>query len=292
MRKALLLTAVSLLFASFAASGASPSLIQNEYDFAKAAADHGVRDAFLMYLDKQAITLVPQPANAYEVYTKRKPSGTKLAWYPNYALLSSSGDFGVDTGPWTATWIENGKPRDAHGQWLTVWHKSKDGNWCILFDGGVDHARPAKRVIALSRGAKVTELPASGPAPDLETLHGSLERAEALFSDTASGSSQRAGYEALGDPDVRLLEEGKEPVTGLQAVMKVMSVRQGGWQWAPSGGAVSNAGDLAYMYGVIYGVNDDTRKQPLGSYMHVWRHVKDEWKLLIDLELPVPPAKK
>lgn len=292
MRKPLLLIAVSFLFVSFAASAASPSLIQNEYNFAKAAADHGVRAAFLTYLDKQAITLVPQPANAYQVYTDRKPSSTKLAWYPSFALLSSSGDFGVDTGPWTATWMDGGKPRDAHGQWLTVWHRSKDGKWRILFDGGVDHAKPAKHVTALARGAKVTRLSGTGPAPDIETLHDSLQRAEAMFSDTAGNSSRRASYEALGDPEIRLLEEGSEPVTGLQAVMQVMAGRPGGWQWAPSGGAVSNAGDLAYMYGVIYGAKDDDLKTPLGSYMHVWRRVKDEWKLLIDLELPVPPAKK
>ena len=292
MRNALLLTAVSLLFASFAASAASPSLIQNEYDFAKAAADHGVRDAFLMYLDKQAITLVPQPANAYQVYTARKPSNTKLSWYPSLALLSSSDDFGVDTGPWTATWTEKGKVQDAYGQWLTVWHRTKAGKWRILFDGGVDHAKPAKPEPALARNAKVTKLPASGQAPDMQTLHSSLERAEELFSNTATQSSRRASYEALGGPDIRLLEEGMEPVIGLQAVMKVIAGRPGGWQWVPSGGAVSNAGDLAYMYGVIYGVNDDAHKQPLGSYMHVWCRVKGEWKLLIDLELPVPPAKK
>lgn len=292
MRQALLLTAVSLLLVSFAASATSPTLIQNEYEFAKAAAGHGVRAAFLMYLDKQAITLVPLPANAYQVYIDRKPSSTKLVWYPSFALLSSSGDFGVDSGPWTATWTENGKPRDAHGQWLTVWHRSKDGKWRILFDGGVDHAKPAKRVTALARGAKVTQLPVSGPAPDMEALHDSLERAEAMFSETAGKSSRRASYEALGDPEIRLLEEGNEPVVGLQTVMKVMSARPGGWQWSPSGGAVSNAGDLAYMYGVIYGVNDAALKQPLGSYMHVWRRAGDGWKLLIDLELPVPPAKK
>lgn len=292
MRQALLLTAVSLLLASFATSAASPSLIQNEYDFAKAAADHGVRDAFLMYLDKQAITLVPQPANAYQVYTDRKPSSTKLSWYPSLALLSSSSDFGVDTGPWTATWIENGKTQEAHGQWLTVWHRTKEGKWRILFDGGVDHAKPAKAEPALARNTKVTRLPAPGPVPDEEKLHWTLERMETLLSNTEIESSPRDAYVGQADPDIRLLEEGKEPVAGLPAVVKSMSIQPGAWQWVPAGGSVSKAGDLAYLYGVIYGAKDDDLKTPLGSYVHVWRRVKDDWKLLIDLELPVPPAKK
>src|SRR5579863_2376022 len=123
MRKLRLLSAVALMpLVLSGAASAPPSLVQNEYAFAKAVADHGIRDGFLMYLDKQAITLSPQPVNAFDLYTNRKPNGTKLSWYPIYALLSSSGDFGVDTGPWRADWIQDGKPQVAHGDWLTVWH--------------------------------------------------------------------------------------------------------------------------------------------------------------------------
>ncbi len=292
MRKSILLSAAFLLSVGLTASAVPLSLVQNEYAFAKAVAGHGVRDGFLKYLDKQAITLAPQPANAFDVYTQRKPSATKLSWYPTFALLSSSGDFGVDTGPWRADWTQDGKKQSSHGDWLTVWHKSKkEGRWLILFDGGVDHAMPVKPEPALPKNAKVTRLGVAGPAPGMDEVRTSLERAESVFSDTSIESSPRAAYAGQAIEGIRLLHEGAPTIVGRAAVMQSMSDQAGNVQWVPSGGSTAVSGDLAYIYGRTYPAKDEALKSPLGSYMHVWLHDHDGWKLLIDLELPVPPQK-
>lgn len=288
MRKSLVLTAVSLMFVTVAGAAATPSLIQNEYDFVQATADYGIRDGFLMYLDKQAITLAPQPANAFDIYTNRKPSSTKLSWYPVFALLSSSGDFGVDTGPWTANWVQDGKQQDAHGEWLTVWHLNKQRQWRVLFDGGVSHAAPAKPPAALDKTVKVTRLP-KVPATDVDKVHVSLERAETLFSNTSINSGAHSAYVNQAADDIRLMREDSPTVLGKSAVLASMSVQPGDMQWVPGGGAVAVSGDLGYIYGVVYQVKDDAHKTPLGGYMHVWRLMAGEWKLLVDLQLPVPP---
>jgi len=289
MHKLLLLSAVSL--STVILSGAAsdpPSLVQNEYAFAKAVADHGVRDGFLKYLDKQAITLAPQPANAFDLYTNRKPSGSKLSWYPTFALLSASGDFGVDTGPWRADWTKDGKSQVAHGDWVTVWHFSKDGHWRALFDGGIDHEAPEKAPKALAKKAKVARLPESKATTEDE-VHGSLQVAEAMFSNTAMRSGPKAAYESEGTDDLRLLEEGSQPQVGKAAVLAFMSLEPAAVQWEPAGGSAAVSGDLGYLYGLTYKVEDKEHKSPQGSYMHVWRRDQGEWKLLIDLELPVPP---
>lgn len=293
MQKSLVFAAVPLLCAALAASAAPPlSLVQNEYAFAQAVAKQGIRDGFLAYLDKQSITLSPQPAKAYDVYSQRKPSSTKLSWYPSFALLASSRDFGVETGPWVASWEESGKTQQAYGDWLTVWHRNKAGHWVILFDGGVDHGAPAKRVAGLPANAKVDTMAKPGPLPDADSLKWSLERAETLFSNTEIESSPKAAYQGQGSADIHLLEEGDETRVGLPQVLAVMSNQAGKWQWVPSGGSVAPSGDLAYMYGVIYAANDDDNKTPLGSYAHVWRLESGAWKLLLDVELPVPPPAK
>lgn len=290
MRKLLLLTAVSLLSTSTAGTAAAPqTLVQTEYAFAKAVADHGIRDGFLMYLDKQAITLNPQPANAFDLYTKGKPSETKLSWYPVYALLSSSGDYGVDTGPWRADWVQDGKPQVAYGDWLTVWHLSKDGHWRILFDGGSDHAAPPSPPKALGKNAKVPRLPKSKPEK-IDAVHEALYKAETLFSNTAVASSPQAAYAGQGADDLRLMDEGSPTLVGKAAVAS-MSIQPAGVQWVPVGGSAAVSGDLGYIYGMTYAVNDKDQKNPQGSYMHVWRRDQGEWKLVIDLELPVPPPK-
>jgi ketosteroid isomerase-like protein len=292
MRKSIMLAAVSLMLVGLTAAATPVSLIQNEYDFAKAVADHGVRDGFLMYLDKQAITLAPQPANAFDIYKKSKPSATKLSWYPSYAILSASGDFGVDTGPWIASWVQDGKQQKAYGDWLTVWHRNKEGHWQVLFDGGVGHDAPAKAPAALAKDAKITQLTSPGQVVDMDKVHWSLERAEQLFSDTEIESSPRAAYAGQGDAAIRLLEEGHQPVTGLPVVMQSMSIQPGAWQWVPSGGSVAPSADLGYIYGLTYAAKDDDHKTPLGSYMHVWKRDQGDWKLLIDEEVPIPPQKQ
>lgn len=292
MRTLPLLSAAALMPLVLAgAASAPPSLVQNEYAFAKAVDAHGIRDGFLMYLDTQAITLAPQPANAFEIYTNRKPSSTKLSWYPVFALLSSSGDFGVDTGPWRADWTQGGKPQHSYGDWLTVWHLSKDGHWRILFDGGVDHGADAKPPAALAKHAKVPRLPKVA-ATDMEESHTSLERAETVFSNTAVESSPHAAYDGQGAGDLRLLQEGSPTRSGKAEILASMSIQRGAVQWNPEGGSVAVSGDLGYIYGKTYKAGDDAHKAAQGSYMHVWRRDQGEWKLLIDLELPVPPQKQ
>ena len=292
MHKLLLLPAVALMPLILAgAVSAPPSLVQNEYAFAKAVADHGIRDGFLMYLDKQAVTLAPQPANAFEIYTNRKPSSTKLSWYPMFALLSSSGDFGVDTGPWRADWTQDGKAQHSYGDWLTVWHLTKDGHWRILFDGGVDHGADVKPPKALAKNAKVLRL-TKIPAVDVDEAHTSLERAETVFSNTTVESSPHSAYDGQAADDLRLLHEGSPTLVGKSTVLASMSIQHGVTQWNPEGGSVAVSGDLGYMYGKTYKAGDDAHKVPEGSYMHVWRRDQGEWKLLIDLELPVPPQKQ
>lgn len=113
---------------SGAAHTAGASLLQNEYNFARNADKRGVRDGFLLYLDRQAITFAPQPVNAYDYFQGCKPGSSKLSWYPVFARESASADFGVDTARWQADYSDkDGKPQQAHGEWLTVWAKGKSG---------------------------------------------------------------------------------------------------------------------------------------------------------------------
>ncbi|MFI4920977.1 MAG: hypothetical protein ACHQAZ_04980, partial [Gammaproteobacteria bacterium] len=155
--------------------------------------------------------------------------------------------------------------------------------------GGVDHASPKKPVAALAKNGKLAKLPASASVPSVDDVHITLERAETVFSNTSIESSPRAAYTGQGTDDIRLLQEGAQPILGLAAVSHAASIQPSPIEWVPSGGSVSVAGDLGYIYGVTYKAKDEDHKSPLGSYMHVWQRDKDGWKLLIALDLPVPP---
>ncbi len=288
MRKFSLLLAASLLMAS-ARAAAPVSLVQNEYDFAAVVAKQGVRDGFLQYLDKQAVTFAPQPVNAYDGYEKRKPSSTQLTWYPSYALVSASGDFGVDTGPYTAEWMQDGKPHYAYGEWLSVWAKDASGKWKALFDSGIQHAKPQTAVQPLAKDAKVMQLAAAGgAAPAVDDTHDALVRADTVFSNDAARKGLRSAYQSSGAADLRLLLDGSEPLIGQAEVGSVTPEVPAGLEWVALGGSAARSGDLGYVYGMTYKTGDTLHQVPQGTYMHVWRKDPVGWKLIIAEETPLP----
>lgn len=289
MRTLSLVLIASLLLGSAAAP---VSLVQNEYDFAAAVAQKGVRDGFLMYLDRQAMTLAPKPMNDYAAHEKAKPSDAKLTWYPAWALVSASGDFGVDTGPWTYEALgKDGKPERAYGDWITIWTRHKDGQWKALFDAGIDHG--AASPPALVHDAKVPQLKAlEGPVPATAALQDQLVSAERAFSDAAMDKGLRNAYQEMGTDDLRLMQEDHDPVLGKAAVLRTVDPKPTDLVWIPGGGSVAHSGDLGYLYGMTYAAADkDKQQKPLGSYMHVWQRDADGWKLLIAVDTPFPPGK-
>lgn len=289
MRTLSLLLIASLLLGSAAAP---VSLVQNEYDFAAAVAQKGVRDGFLMYLDKQAMTLSPKPVNDYEAHEKAKPSDAKLSWYPAWALVCASGDFGVDTGPWTYEAPgKDGKPEKAYGDWITIWARGKDGQWKALFDAGIDHG--ASSPPALPHDAKVPQLKAlDGPIPATAALQDQLVSVEGAFSNAAVDKGLRSAYQEMGTEDLRLMQEDHAPVLGKAAVLRTVDPKPDDLVWIPAGGSVAHSGDLGYLYGMTYAAADkDKQQKPLGSYMHVWQRGAGGWKLLIAVDTPFPPEK-
>jgi hypothetical protein len=285
MRRCLIaITALTLTGAAPAPS----SLVQNEYAFVRAVAEQGIRDGFLMYLDKQAVTFSPKPVNAHDLYQGRKPSATKLDWYPAYALVASSGDFGVDTGPWTATWTQDGKPQQAYGEWLTIWSRNKAGAWHALFDSGVGHDT-ASNEKALKEGAEVVRLTGSGTHLTAEQAHKALLKAETDFNAVAGDGALRAAYAQFGSDGIRLLRQDKLPVVGRDKVVNDLPAGKSALTWKPSGGSVATSGDIGYLYGMTYQVDDKGFTAPVTSYMHVWQRDKDRWWLLIALDAPLPP---
>lgn len=285
MKKLSLVLASSLLLA---AAAKPVSLVQNEYDFAATVAKQGVRDGFLQYLDKQAVTFAPTPVNAYDRYTNAKRGDAKLLWYPAYALLASSGDFGVDTGPWTYQGAgKDGKPVEAHGEWLTVWHRAADGRWKALFDSGIGH-QEAGMGMALKQASPVQQMKAvGGEKATEEAVHLQLVQAESVFSNDASFHGLRRAYQASGAEELRLLLDKSQPVLGLDLVVKVAPEVSSGLTWDPMGGSAASSGDLGYIYGETFKLADTKHTTPVGVYMHVWRREADGWKLLIALEQPL-----
>jgi ketosteroid isomerase-like protein len=82
------------------------ALAQTERDFAKAATEKGIRDAFLEFFADDAVALVPEPAS-WKTRLRAGPSVPfsehELLWEPRVGDVAASGDLGWLTGPSTFT---------------------------------------------------------------------------------------------------------------------------------------------------------------------------------------------
>jgi ketosteroid isomerase-like protein len=76
----------------------------------------------------------------------RYPADLSLDWTPEEAVVSASGDLGFTWGHFTSTSHDGtGKLVTAHGKYLDVWRRQKDGSWRWIADigtGGDSSATP------------------------------------------------------------------------------------------------------------------------------------------------------
>jgi len=104
-------------------------LIKTEKNFAAFAVEHGTKDAFLRFMDSSAILFSQGKAiNGVELYNKREKRSGVLNWQPDYAEISSDGDFGFTSGLWTFQSRTANDTPVASGHFSTVWHVTKIAN--------------------------------------------------------------------------------------------------------------------------------------------------------------------
>ena len=288
--RARVLLALGLIVAGTAGAADTTGLIQNEYAFVQAVADHGVGAGFQAYLDPESIGFNPTPMKSYDNYKSRKPSNNKLSWYPSDALVAASGDFGFTTGPWVYSSQQNGALQTERGEFTTLWHLDKDGHWKALLDAGIDHDPPAVDPKALSKDASTRRLSKLPGKTDTVKAKADLLEADAIFTRAAAGDGLRAAYAKLAADDIRLLQENQQPAVGKDAALKAVPPDKATLVCVPAASNVASSGDLGYSYGVSYQADDTARAIPQASYLHIWQQGKGGWKLVLALESPVPPS--
>lgn len=114
-------------------------MIQAERNFAGYALAHNVKQAFLQFMDSTAIEVENgKLVSGLQLWTKRQQNATLLKWHPQYAEIASSNDLGYSTGPWTFQQSTEDSVT-GRGQFTTVWHLNKMGQWKFLVDMGVTY---------------------------------------------------------------------------------------------------------------------------------------------------------
>jgi ketosteroid isomerase-like protein len=264
MIKRILPPVFSFICISMAADAQRPvdGLVQAEKNFAAYSVSHSTKEAFLEFLDSSGVVFEKGLAvNGFEAWNKREKRSSVLDWQPAFAGISVSGDLGFTNGPWTF----KPSPKDtvvARGQYSTVWHRDKNGQWKFLVDLGISNgSSPATSVTVLNPSKTYT----AGNAQ-------SLLEAENNFI-TASMVSPEKAYKKFLSHDAVINRNDRMP----QQAHWDKDIFRGGVKYTVVGSGISSAGDLGYVYGntVIDGKNE--------NYLRVWRRNGNEWNIVLEV---------
>ena len=279
--------------------GGSPlaSLVEAERAFAKTSAEKGTREAFLAFIADDGTLFRPTAVKGKKWLLEHPPApSTKrplLAWEPSFAELARAGDLGYTFGPWEfKPDIKDEKPI-AYGHFITVWQRQTDGSWKFAVDLGVEHSQ-------LTNTKKSWEVPADYKQAswrpeklDLQAGRAALIEIDREFSQKSSASGADKAFLAYSASNVTLFRNNHYPLLGRQAIGEVLATNTSSvLTWQPMASDLSRSGDLGYTHGTytIKNKNEPEKVIERGNYLRIWKKYKNDWKVVVDVANPLPPA--
>jgi ketosteroid isomerase-like protein len=286
----LLIGALSLGLALPAAAAKKPApapppltpapVVAAERAFAADGVALGIKQSFLQHMADDAIVFQPDPVNAREAISAQSDRpGPKLEWWPVWAGIAASGDFGFTTGPYAV----DGARR---GHYVTIWKKQADGAWKWLYDGGPGSTSRDAPGPDSTPGFLMVSRSSAG---DEATAFASAQAADAALN-AAAAKDLPAAFLAVLVCEARVQGSPAAPAQGCASFRNELGGRGRKVTFAALGGAASSSGDMAWTYGdadwSIAG------KAFRGHYVRVWQYRGEAWKLVFDQIVPAPPRKK
>jgi ketosteroid isomerase-like protein len=113
------------------------NMLQADRDFSQLSADKGMKNAFLEYMDSNAVLLRPNEmpilgADAVDYLIQMNDSTYSLTWRPKTGVVAKSGDLGYTYGIYTLKPTE--KDTLIYGTYVSIWKKQADGRWKFVLD--------------------------------------------------------------------------------------------------------------------------------------------------------------
>lgn len=205
-------------------------------------------------------------ANAPEQLAATEDDGNRnLAWWPAFAGISRSGDFGFTTGA-----VSFDEARTPRGHYFTVWRRQSDGSWKWIYDGGVG---------PIAEAASLTE-----PGGDVAMAPTAIEgEANAQAAIDAVTAMERASWIHFA-PDARVVRAERAIAIG------VAPPRLDNVSYEPERVEASSGGDLVMVLGHMQW--DAHREGRLnGLYARMWQRRADGWFVIYDQVIAPRPIR-
>ncbi len=257
-------------------SGPVQEVVDAELAFAKTSKEKSTKDAFLENLAHDGIIFSNgEPVNGLDTWKKRPASNGVLFWWPVFADISLSEDFGYTTGPYQMSKDKNSDPF-AFGYYATVWKKNGSGVWKVAADLGIYFEKPEEDNHPL-RTVRRSSSKGKKPLPSSKEGLTFIEQSYTQWLNE-TGNSFLPEYFSR---ECRIHRSGNWPYTSWKVIENIQEDRQ--FYFEPVDADVSVSGDLGYTYGKVKIESKDGNMEK-ANYLRVWkREAGSNWKIVLDV---------
>jgi ketosteroid isomerase-like protein len=274
-------------------SPALKELAESERAFARYSVEHNTRDAFINFFADDGVNFTPHPVKTREALSATPPAPNPpratLNWAPIYGDISSSGDLGYTTGPFT---VEDRTPQKrpiVNGMYFSVWRKQASGAWKVVMDIGIQTPSAVAPLDAPFVAAKVHAPGKRASEVKPEAAREQLLAREKEFFAAAAQGVEPAYLKYL-DGDARMHRQQMLPLVGKSAIVSWLKLEGRQMTGAPIDAGVSRAADLAFAYGSYELKSTAAGAKPeKGYYGRVWKQIDGEWRIVAEISNPLPP---
>lgn len=255
------------------------SLVNAEKAFAQMSIEKSVRTAFLEFFDRSTVAFNNgQPVLGRKDWERRKENNNYLFWWPVYADIAASGDFGFTTGP--AVFGPDRTTREAKGgiYYSSVWRKDINGNWKVLADLGSSVYNPAENLTSFKTSSHQPH-----PVNDI----GAEAKRELIALDRSYNEELNKAKVSFDDSyfsdEARVHRRGIPPLTTPKAIASFTDTQE--FSFDHSEGHVASSNDMALTYGTVKIIVNRDGKDVISSacYMRVWKVEGGEWSIVLDV---------
>jgi len=255
------------------------SLVNAEKAFAQTSIEKSVRTAFLEFFDRNTVAFNNgQPILAKKNWERRKETNTYLFWWPIYADIAASGDFGFTTGP--AVYGPDRETKEARGgiYYSSVWKKDINGNWKVLADMGSAVYNPSDNLTTFKTSSHQPH-----PVNDL----GTEAKRELISLDKSYNeelNKSKASFdESYFSDEARVHRRNIAPLTTPQSIDSFTETNR--FSFEHSDGHIASSNDMALTYGTVKVITTKDGKDAIepACYMRVWKVENGEWSIVLDV---------
>lgn len=279
MRKGVISLIVFLSCTGVFAQADKQLLFDAEKAFSQAAAERGMKSAFLEFLADDGVLFRPTAVNGKDYWKiNEDPAGAQLIRNMTFGDVSSNGRLGYTTGNWRLYQKGKSEAEAEFGQYVTVWEKKPDGKFRASLDIGTRHEKLSFKETnhpwPIGGTSEANAIGWSAADPSMNFLKMSM-----------SNRTLGGAYDVFADKNVRLLRDGAPPIVGKKNVVKAM--KQYISVAFPRRVALLETGDMAYVWNVCeFADSNEGREQ--GNCLHIWKLHDEKWRIVLGVFASVP----